>query len=94
VIFRGAKNRDEQTAMSEQSSEAVVAGAFEVLVNDRGRMVPTGTTVRSLLEELGLLERKGVALAVNGAVVSRAQWPSWALQAADRVLIIQATQGG
>ncbi len=80
--------------MSEQSSGAVVAGTLEVLVNDRARSVPAGATMLSLLAELGLVERKGVAVAVNGGVVSRSQWPGHALRSADRVLIIQATQGG
>lgn len=80
--------------MSEQSSGAVVAGTLEVFVNDRARELPAGATVLTLLRELGLLERKGVAVAVNGGVVSRSQWPAHALRSADRVLIIQATQGG
>lgn len=80
--------------MSEQSSGAVVAGILEVFVNDRARSVPAGASVFSLLAELGLVERKGVAVAVNGGVVGRTQWPARTLQAGDRVLIIQATQGG
>jgi sulfur carrier protein len=94
VIFRGPKNQSDQVIMSEQSSGAVVAGTLEVLVNDRARSVPAGATVLSLLAELGLVERKGVAVAVNGGVVGRTQWPARPLQAGDRVLIIQATQGG
>jgi sulfur carrier protein len=75
-------------------AEAVAASTLEVFVNDRARELRAGATLLSLLAELGLVERKGVAAAVNGAVVARAQWPSHGLLTADRVLIIQATQGG
>lgn len=81
--------------MSEPSSgAAVAAGTLTVFVNDRARELPAGATVLMLLGELGLVERKGVAVAVNGGVVARSRWPGHALRAADRVLIIQATQGG
>ncbi len=65
-----------------------------ILVNDQLRALAAGATVSSLVEELALAGRKGVAVAVNGAVVARADWPARALAAEDRVLIIQATQGG
>jgi sulfur carrier protein len=65
-----------------------------VQVNDQPRAVPPGATVASLLGELGLAERKGVAVAINGEVVGRANWASQTLAAEDRVLVIQATQGG
>jgi sulfur carrier protein len=80
--------------MSVTPSTAVATGAFEVLVNDRARSVAAGATVLSLLTELGLVARKGVAVAVNDGVVGRSQWPTRTLQPSDRVLIIQATQGG
>jgi sulfur carrier protein len=51
-------------------------------------------TVLALLRELGLGERKGVAVAINGNVVGRGNWPTQTLAAEDRVLVIQATQGG
>ena len=44
--------------------------------------------------QLGHAGRKGVAVALNGAVVPRAGWPSRSLADADHVLVIQATQGG
>jgi sulfur carrier protein len=51
-------------------------------------------TLHALLQELGFGERKGVAVAVNDAVVPRLTWPDRALAEADRVLVIHATQGG
>ncbi|MEW6255572.1 MAG: sulfur carrier protein ThiS [Pseudomonadota bacterium] len=38
--------------------------------------------------------RRGIAVAVNGAVVPRARWPEHVLAPGDSVEIIQARQGG
>jgi sulfur carrier protein len=65
-----------------------------VFVNDRPHPLAGGATVAGLLRELELAARPGVAVAVNGAVVPRAEWTGRALAAEDRVLVIQATQGG
>ena len=65
-----------------------------VFVNDRPRPLARGATVHGLVAELGLAGRRGVAVALNGTVVPRADWPARGLAAADRVVVIQATQGG
>jgi sulfur carrier protein len=67
---------------------------MNIYVNDKTRELGTGQTLLGLVRELGLAERKGVALAVNGAVAPRTEWPARTLSAGDRVLVIQATQGG
>jgi sulfur carrier protein len=65
-----------------------------IYVNDQPRALSGAPTVLALLRELGLAERKGVAVAINGNVVGRSQWATHVLAAEDRVLVIQATQGG
>ncbi len=65
-----------------------------IRVNDQPRSVSLGATLLDLLRELALAERKGVAVAINDTVVPRSTWPAHALAESDRVLIIQATQGG
>jgi sulfur carrier protein len=70
------------------------AATTEVLVNDRPHTLSGTPTLAGLLGELGLADRKGVAAAVNGAVVPRASWKSRGLSGGDRVLVIRATQGG
>ena len=65
-----------------------------IRVNDQPHPLAAGATLASLLGELGLAGRKGVAVAINGAVVPRAGWPARVLAPDDRVLVIQATQGG
>jgi sulfur carrier protein len=69
-------------------------GSLTIHVNDRPREVGEGRRLADLMTELGLADRKGVAAAVNGAVVPRGGWPATTLAAGDRVLVIQATQGG
>ena len=51
----------------------MTAGAqtLTVTVNDRAHTLGGPATLRSLLAELGLAERRGVAAAVNGQVVIR-----------------------
>jgi sulfur carrier protein len=65
-----------------------------ILVNDRRRPLPEEATVSGLVRELGFQDRKGLAVALNGAVVPRAEWESRRIGAEDKLLIIRATQGG
>lgn len=52
-------------------------------------------SVADLLRAKGLdPERKGIAVAVNGAVVPRRTWADAALAPGDAVEIIEAKQGG
>ena len=38
--------------------------------------------------------QRGIAVAVNGAVVPRTAWPQTVLQPGDRIEIVRARQGG
>ena len=65
-----------------------------IWANDIPRTVADAATLTHLLGELGLTERRGVAVAVNDTMVPRSGWSAHALADGDRVLVIQATQGG
>jgi sulfur carrier protein len=65
-----------------------------VFVNDQPRALAAGTALVDLLRELGLAERKGVAIAINDEVVPRSTWPVRPLADGEHILVIQATQGG
>ena len=67
---------------------------IEVHINGETRTIPEGSTVRSLLEGLGIAEREGTAVAVNMAVVPRGAHVATALQTGDQVEIVQAVGGG
>jgi sulfur carrier protein len=51
-------------------------------------------TLEELLREMNLLDRHGVAVALNEQVMPRITWPQQAIDKADRITIIQATAGG
>ena len=55
----------------------------------------TAATVAALLEEENVpLEAKGVAVALNGALVRRMEWQETALSAGDMVEIVKPFSGG
>jgi sulfur carrier protein len=52
-------------------------------------------TLAGLLEEKAVDTRqRGIAVAVNGAIVPRAAWPQTQLRPGDSVEIVRARQGG
>jgi sulfur carrier protein len=53
------------------------------------------TTLAALLDEKAVdTGQKGIAVALNGAVVPRADWPATPLKPGDSVEIVRARQGG
>lgn len=69
------------------------ADAFEITVNGERRQVAAGTTVRGLIEQLGLGDRK-VAVERNRAIVPRAQHAEVALAAGDSLELVTFVGGG
>lgn len=65
-----------------------------IMVNDMPRQQPAGGTLASLLDDLHIPVRTGIAVAINDEVVRKADWSCRALKAHDRVLVISASQGG
>ena len=76
------------------SATATTTAAVTVSVNDQPHGIGAGATLAGLIHELGFGDRKGIAVAVSGAVAPKSTWPTHALQHGDRVLLIKATQGG
>lgn len=64
-----------------------------VTVNGEERSLPAEATVASLVEGLSAPSR-GVAVAINGEVVPRAEWTETALQDGARIEVVAAIQGG
>jgi sulfur carrier protein len=67
---------------------------IEIVINGEKRSISEHSTIRSLLEELGVAHREGTAVAVNMEVVPRTAHTATVLQAGDRVEIVQAVGGG
>ncbi len=72
----------------------IAPATLTIRVNDQPRTLVAATALVDLMRELGLEGRKGVAVAVNDAVVPRVAWSTQRLADGDRVLVIRATQGG
>lgn len=66
-----------------------------IVLNGERCDVCAGETVAAALARVGLaLDARGVAVAVDGEVVPRAQWQSFALAEHARVEVLTAMQGG
>jgi sulfur carrier protein len=66
-----------------------------VTINGTRREFPEGATVASLIASLdNAPEGRGVAVAVEGEVVPRAQWPSTELRDGAKIEVVVAVQGG
>jgi sulfur carrier protein len=66
-----------------------------VTINGDRRDVPAGTTVAGIVAGLhNAPEGRGVAVAVEGEVVPRAQWPCTELREGAAVEVVVAVQGG
>lgn len=66
---------------------------MELLINGATTTVPDDTTVADLIDVLSLPDR-GVAIAVDDAVVPKGRWATTALASQARVEILTAVQGG
>ena len=67
---------------------------MKVLLNDETRQLNGKATVGSLLEEIELTDLAGWAVAVNEQVIAKDETIDYELSEGDRVILIQATQGG
>ncbi|MBM3214021.1 sulfur carrier protein ThiS [Candidatus Poribacteria bacterium] len=66
-----------------------------ITVNGRATELRDSTTVESLVAAtVESVPERGIAVAVNGAVVRRAEWHGLLLREGDCVEIIRAVQGG
>ena len=67
---------------------------MKVFLNDETYEMNGGSTVGALLDEIELGNLAGWAVAVNESVIARDQAADYELFEGDRVILIQATQGG
>jgi len=67
---------------------------MKILVNNKPEQLAQGNKLAELLLQLGLSEKRGIAVAVNNRVIGRAEWEMCDLNENDKVTIIRPTQGG
>ena len=65
-----------------------------VFVNDESKDVSHSLPLSALLSEIGMVELSGWAIAMNGVVVPVDEIERISLSEGDRLIFIQATQGG
>jgi len=65
-----------------------------VFVNGEERSLRDGATVADVVATMGRDGGRGIAVAVNGEVVARSQWPGTELTENDRVEVLEAIGGG
>jgi sulfur carrier protein len=72
-----------------------VNGGVNVTVNGEPRRLPAGATVASVVELLNAgTGARGVAVALDGEVVTRSRWPETELAEGALVEIVAAIGGG
>jgi sulfur carrier protein len=68
---------------------------MEITLNGAPRELPAPMTVAGLVGTLGVrADGRGVAVAVDGEVLTRAAWAETALREGARVEVVVAVQGG
>ena len=68
--------------------------AAQIRVNGQDELLGVAT-LAALLEEKAIdTGQRGIAVAVNGAIVPRAAWAQTTLRAGDRIEIVRVLQGG
>jgi sulfur carrier protein len=75
---------------------AMTQAAVQTDIRVNGQNEPLGVaTLAALLEEKAVdTSQRGIAVALNGAIVPRAAWPQTALHAGDSIEIVRVLQGG
>lgn len=66
---------------------------MEIKVNSETRDITPGSTVADLATMLGL-DGRGVAIAIDGRVITRSLWPATIIAAGASVTVIHAAYGG
>lgn len=65
-----------------------------IYINDKEYPLIKDQSVTEILGFIHLEAAKGVAIAINEQVIPRKEWSSHMVKEHDRLIIIQATQGG
>jgi sulfur carrier protein len=66
-----------------------------IVVNGRVHEMPDGATVADVVTAVGHdAAARGIAVARNGEVVRRSEWTTTNVEAADRIEVLTAVQGG
>jgi sulfur carrier protein len=73
---------------------AMAQTASQIWVNGQDELLGVATLAALLQEKAVDTGKRGIAVAVNGAIVPRAAWAQTTLRAGDRIEIVRVLQGG
>lgn len=71
----------------------MILASMTLTLNGRSREVPAGTRLVSLLDDLGI-DRRLVAVALNGDVLARERYDEIVLREGDNVEVVRMVGGG
>jgi sulfur carrier protein len=66
----------------------------QIRVNGQDELLGVATLAALLQQKAVDIGQRGIAVAVNGAMVPRAAWPQTRLRPGDRIEIVRVLQGG
>jgi sulfur carrier protein len=67
---------------------------MEILVNNEHCELPASGFLEEALIHLKMESRKGIAVSVNQQIIPRIKWKETILNEGDKIVIIEASQGG
>ena len=68
---------------------------MRIRLNGMMQAVPAGSSVGDMIARVHADARlEGVAVALNGKIIRRADWPATALSDGDEIEVVQAVAGG
>jgi sulfur carrier protein len=67
---------------------------MEITINQTVTEIPDRSSVQDFLTLLFPDSSKGIAIAINKAVVPKSKWPVHIILPEDKITLIKATQGG
>jgi sulfur carrier protein len=67
---------------------------MELTLNNDILKFEADSTLAVVLESVDLIDKKGIAAAVNASVIPKTDWHNFKLNQNDKIMIITATAGG
>lgn len=67
---------------------------IDIIVNGESMTFQESVSILELIQQLQLIDKKGIAIAVNEEIIPKSQWEVYFLSVADKIIIIHATAGG
>jgi sulfur carrier protein len=67
---------------------------MEILINNQTHLIDKNSTLFQILDQIGIMQLKGIAVALNNEVCPKENWHNIHLEPNAHITIIKASQGG